>query len=52
MWGELWGKMAKLTGRHKTNQLTVKAIEAISKPGRYGDGNGLYLVADNKSAKR
>jgi len=52
MWDELWGNMAKLTGRHKTNQLTVKAIEAISKPGKYGDGNGLYLVADNKSAKR
>lgn len=44
--------MNKSTGRHRAQQLTVKAIDAISKPGRYGDGGGLYLVADNKSAKR
>jgi len=44
--------MNKPAGRHKAQQLTVKAIEAISKPGRYGDGGGLYLVVDNKSAKR
>jgi integrase len=44
--------MNKPTGRHKSQQLTVKAIEAISEPGRYPDGGGLYLVADNKSAKR
>lgn len=36
----------------KIYQLTVKAIDAISEPGRYTDGGGLYLVADNKSAKR
>jgi integrase len=36
----------------QVNQLTVKAIDAISKPGRYRDGSGLYLVADNKTAKR
>ncbi len=36
----------------QTNQLTVKAIDAISDPGRYRDGGGLYLVADNKTAKR
>ena len=36
----------------QVNQLTVKAIEAISEPGRYRDGAGLYLVADNKTAKR
>lgn len=44
--------MNKPTGRHKSQQLTVKAIEGISAPGRYPDGGGLYLVADNKSAKR
>lgn len=44
--------MNKPTGRHKSQQLTVKAIDAISEPGRYPDGGGLYLVADNKSAKR
>jgi integrase len=36
----------------QTNQLTVKSIDAISEPGRYRDGGGLYLVADNKTAKR
>lgn len=36
----------------QTNQLTVKAIDAVSVPGRYRDGSGLYLVADNKTAKR
>ena len=44
--------MNKPAGRHKSQQLTVKAIEGISTPGRYPDGGGLYLVADNKSAKR
>jgi hypothetical protein len=24
-------------------KLTVKAIEKLKEPGRYGDGNGLYL---------
>lgn len=44
--------MNKPAGRHKAQQLTVRAIDAISQPGRYADGGGLYLVADNKSAKR
>ncbi|MEM7637384.1 MAG: Arm DNA-binding domain-containing protein, partial [Pseudomonadota bacterium] len=44
--------MNKPSGRHRTSQLTVKAIEAVAKPGRYPDGDGLYLVADNKNAKR
>jgi integrase len=44
--------MAKPKGRHLTGKLTDKAIKAIKKPGRYGDGGGLYLVADNASAKR
>ena len=25
-------------------KLTTKEVSALSKPGRYGDGNGLYLV--------
>jgi len=44
--------MAKPKGRHLTNKLTDKAIKAIKKPGRYGDGGGLYLLADNPTAKR
>ena len=42
----------KPTGPHKRNRLTDKAIRAISEPGRYPDGDGLYLVADHKDAKR
>ncbi len=44
--------MGKPKGRHLTNKLTDKAIKGVKKPGRYGDGGGLYLVADNPSAKR
>jgi integrase len=48
----LSSNMPKSSGRHRANQLTVRAIDSISQPGRYPDGGGLYLVADNKSAKR
>ncbi len=44
--------MTKPKGRHLTGKLTDKAIRAIKKPGRYGDGGGLYLLADNPTAKR
>ncbi len=44
--------MAKPKGRHLTGKLSDRAIKAIKKPGRYGDGGGLYLLADNASAKR
>lgn len=44
--------MAKPKGRHLTGKLTDKTIRAIKVPGRYGDGGGLYLVADNANAKR
>jgi integrase len=32
--------------------LTSIRINSLSKPGRYGDGNGLYLVIDPSGAKR
>jgi integrase len=44
--------MAKPTGRHQKSKLTDKSIRAIRQPGRYGDGDGLYLVVENESAKR
>ena len=33
-WGKLWGKIMKLS---------VRRIKELSQPGRYSDGNGLYL---------
>jgi integrase len=33
------------------NRLTTKAVQNLSKPGRYGDGEGLYLVIDDKGVK-
>ena len=44
--------MGKPKGRHLTGKLTDKTIRALKVPGRYGDGGGLYLVADNANAKR
>ena len=31
--------------------LTVKQLEAIASPGRYNDGNGLYLEVDKSGGK-
>jgi integrase len=42
----------KPKGRHPHNQLTAVKIRALSEPGRYADGNGLYLVVDPSGAKR
>ncbi len=42
----------KPTGPHRSNRLTDKAIKAIKEPGRYPDGDSLYLVADHQYAKR
>lgn len=34
------------------NKLTVRGIVSITKPGRHGDGGGLYLVVDKSGSKR
>src|ERR1700689_301796 len=39
-------------GRHPQKALTSVRVNSISDPGRYGDGNGLYLVVDPSGAKR
>ena len=39
-------------GRHQHNRLTAIKVNSLKKPGRYGDGNGLYLVVDPSGAKR
>jgi integrase len=38
--------------RHLQKALTSVRVNSISDPGRYGDGNGLYLVVDPSGARR
>jgi integrase len=42
----------KPTGRHPVEALTAVKVRNIKKPGRYADGNGLYLVVDPSGARR
>jgi integrase len=42
----------KPRGRHPDKALSAVRVRAITKPGRYADGNGLYLVVDPSGAKR
>ena len=40
------------SGKHPHNVLTSVRLKSLSKPGKYADGNGLYLVVDPSGAKR
>lgn len=42
----------KAKGKHREKILSDPAVKAASKPGRYPDGNGLYLKVDPTGAKR
>jgi integrase len=42
----------KATGRHPEKSLSSVKIKSLTKPGRYTDGNGLYLIVDPSGAKR
>ena len=42
----------KPKGRHREKVLTPLKVRALSEPGRYADGNGLYLMVDPSGAKR
>lgn len=42
----------KPRGRHPDKRLTAVRVRNLTKPGRYADGNGLYLVVDESGAKR
>lgn len=42
----------KPRGAHPDRRLTAVAIRNTRRPGRYADGNGLYLVVDESGAKR
>ena len=42
----------KRTGQHPDRALTALKVNSLKDPGRYADGNGLYLVVDPTGAKR
>jgi len=42
----------KPQGRHQYHRLTAVQIRALTRVGRYADGNGLYLVIDRDCLKR
>jgi integrase len=42
----------KPKGQHPEKALTALKVKAVNEPGRYGDGNGLYLVVEPTGAKR
>jgi integrase len=39
-------------GKHPDKALNAKLVQHLAEPGRYADGNGLYLVVDPSGAKR
>jgi integrase len=42
----------KPRGRHPDKRLTAVGVKNLKTPGRYADGNGLYLLVDPSGAKR
>jgi integrase len=44
--------MGKPHGQHPEKRLTAVGVRALKTPGRYADGNGLYLFVDPSGAKR
>jgi hypothetical protein len=52
MWGEIWGTTVKPKGKHPEKALSAIQVRALKRPGRYADGNGLYLQVDPSGAKR
>jgi integrase len=60
MWDEMMDKtldtrrinVGKPRGRHPDKRLTAVRIRHVNTPGRFADGNGLYLFVDPSGAKR
>jgi integrase len=42
----------KQKGRHPDRVLTVVKVKSLKEPGRYADGNGVYLIVEPSGAKR
>ncbi|BAQ46713.1 integrase [Methylobacterium aquaticum] len=49
---EFDGVAVKGQGKHPDKALTAVQVRQLKQPGRYADGNGLYLVVDPTGAKR
>jgi integrase len=45
-------KVGKPRGRHPDRRLNAVSVRNTKTPGRYADGNGLYLFVDESGAKR
>ena len=58
MWGDMRVKSPDSTrhgkprGKHPDRRLNAVRVRNVTVPGRYADGNGLYLVVDESHAKR
>ena len=44
--------VGKPRGKHPEKRLTAITVRSLRAPGRYADGNGLYLFVDDSGAKR
>jgi Arm DNA-binding domain len=44
--------MAMTKGKHPDRALSAVRVRSITEPGRYADGNGLYLIVEPSGAKR
>lgn len=42
----------KRTGRHPDKELTAVRVRSLVEPGRYADGNGLYLLVEPSGSRR
>lgn len=45
-------KLAETAKRHPRNALSAVKVRTLKAPGRYADGNGLYLIIDPSGARR
>lgn len=52
MWDETWYVVMKTKGKHPHKALSTAKVGSLGEPGRYADGNGLYLIVDRSGAKR
>ena len=39
-------------GKHPDKALSAVRVRTVTTPGRYADGNGLYLIVEPSGAKR
>ena len=42
----------KQRGPHPRNKLSTLTVKALKQPGRYSDGNGLYIVVSDTGSKK